>query len=122
MSNVYHKGKYRSGEWCKHLRPLLKRIGNKRWRKDGRVEASLASDDIDAVSSVKRKKGKLVKVKFKMESAGGFKFSYYAHYASVKSAKDAIKRNEVVGATVFERNGKIIGNYGHSNTKSTSGD
>jgi len=33
LNKIYHKGKYRSGEWGKHLRPYLKRVGNKRWRK-----------------------------------------------------------------------------------------
>ncbi|NQX92967.1 MAG: hypothetical protein HRT74_12750 [Flavobacteriales bacterium] len=36
MSNnnkIYHKGRFRGGERIKHLRPYLKRLGNKRWRK-----------------------------------------------------------------------------------------
>lgn len=36
LNKIYHKGKYRNGEWAKHLRPYLKRVGNKRWRKDGK--------------------------------------------------------------------------------------
>jgi len=33
MKNIYNKGRYRSREWAKHLRPFLKRTGNKKWRK-----------------------------------------------------------------------------------------
>lgn len=36
LNKTYHKGKYRGGEWAKHLRPFLKWLGNKRWRKDGK--------------------------------------------------------------------------------------
>jgi hypothetical protein len=110
MKQIYHKGKYRSGEWCKHLKPFLKRVGNKRWRKEGRVE--LMDIDNEAALSVPgqkhKKKAKRIKVKFTMESIGGFKSSYYAFYATMKQAEDAIRRNEVIRATVFERKGKII--------------
>ncbi|MDX8570351.1 hypothetical protein OZ666_01570 [Elizabethkingia sp. HX QKY] len=33
VKNLYNKGRFRSREYAKHLRPFLKRIGNKRWRK-----------------------------------------------------------------------------------------
>ncbi|MDQ8747621.1 hypothetical protein [Elizabethkingia miricola] len=33
VENLYNKGRFRSQEYAKHLRPFLKRIGNKRWRK-----------------------------------------------------------------------------------------
>lgn len=33
VKNLYNKGRFRSREYTKHLRPFLKRIGNKRWRK-----------------------------------------------------------------------------------------
>ena len=36
LNKTYHKGKYRGGEWAKHLRPFLKKLGNKRWRKEGK--------------------------------------------------------------------------------------
>ncbi len=36
MKNSYNKGKYRNYEWAKHLRKFLKRVGNKRWRKEGK--------------------------------------------------------------------------------------
>ena len=38
MKNLYNKGKYRSFEYAKHLRPFLKRIGNKKWRKTEKQE------------------------------------------------------------------------------------
>ena len=36
MKNSYNKGRFRDGEWAKHLRPWLKRVGNKRWRRTGK--------------------------------------------------------------------------------------
>ena len=33
VENLYNKGRFRSQEYAKHLRPFLKRIGNKRWQK-----------------------------------------------------------------------------------------
>lgn len=36
MKNIYNKGKNRDEEWAKHLRPILKRVGNKRFRKTGK--------------------------------------------------------------------------------------
>lgn len=33
LNKIYHKGKFRNGEWAKHLRPFLKKIGNRRWRR-----------------------------------------------------------------------------------------
>lgn len=33
VKNLYNKGRFRSQEYAKHLRPFLKRIGNKRWLK-----------------------------------------------------------------------------------------
>lgn len=110
MKQIYHKGKYRSGEWCKHLKPFLKRVGNKRWRKDGRMELLDSDEDLRlSVSGNKQKKeSKKIKVKFTMQSAGGFKSSYYAFYPSLKQAEDAIQRNSVIRAIVFERKGKII--------------
>lgn len=50
LNKTYHKGKYRSGEWAKHLRPYLKRVGNKRWRKDGK------DIEITEIDNIKRQK------------------------------------------------------------------
>lgn len=33
MKNLYNKGQFRSREYAKHIRPFLKRKGNKRWRR-----------------------------------------------------------------------------------------
>ncbi|WP_298899786.1 hypothetical protein [uncultured Psychroserpens sp.] len=46
LNKTYHKGKYRSGEWAKHLRPYLKKVGNKRWRKDGKEIEISETDNI----------------------------------------------------------------------------
>ncbi|HAY3563946.1 TPA: hypothetical protein JRW62_002979 [Elizabethkingia meningoseptica] len=38
MKNLYNKGRFRSREYAKHLRPFLKRKGNKRWRRTRMTE------------------------------------------------------------------------------------
>ncbi|WP_170148719.1 hypothetical protein [Flavobacterium endophyticum] len=37
MKNLYNKGRYRNREYAKHLRPFLKKLGNRKWR----MQASL---------------------------------------------------------------------------------
>lgn len=104
MAQTYHKGKYRSGEWCKHLRPYLKRVGNKRWRKD--VAADIADElheDRLAVAREKRKKNKPVKVKTTGRSFAGFICSYTKKYATLKAAEQAIKGHEVTGVFFYDK-------------------
>jgi hypothetical protein len=38
MRNIYNKGKYRNGEWAKHLRPFLKKVGNRKWRIESKFQ------------------------------------------------------------------------------------
>lgn len=124
MQHIYHKGKYRSGEWCKHLRPFLKQVGNKRWRKDGAIEIedTLRGDEYERSNMQIRnpKRKKLIKVKYTLESAGGFKYSYTKTYKTMKQATDALNRNAIIRATVFEKKGKIIGRYEKKHTKQTN--
>ncbi len=104
MTQLYHKGKYRTGGWSKHPRPYLKRLGNKRWRKDA---VAAVVDGLDeerlVVSRQRRKKAKVVKVKITMTSFGGFTFSYIEKYATLKEAEQSIKRHEVVRVFFYDK-------------------
>ena len=105
MKNIYNKGKYRDGEWAKHLRPYLKRIGNKRWR---RTSSTIAVNEYDAAISeiisprTKKRIRKLIEVKFRIRSIGDRTYSYKQKYHSLRSAKDAMKRGNVVDAKIIE--------------------
>ena len=35
-NNIYHKGRYRLGEWAKHLRKWRKKKGNRVFRRTGK--------------------------------------------------------------------------------------
>lgn len=109
MTQIYHEGKYRSGEWCKHLRPYLKRLGNKRWRKDAAVDiADELDEDHLVVVREKRKKNKPVKVKITRTSFGGFTSSYTEKYGTLKAAEQAIKRHKVTGVFFYDKEIKRI--------------
>ncbi|WP_157976841.1 hypothetical protein [Taibaiella helva] len=49
MEHIYHKGKYRSGERDRHLRPYLKRKGNKAWHKDAALHIAQELEQTDWV-------------------------------------------------------------------------
>jgi len=93
MKRTYNKGKFRSGEWEKHLRPFLKRIGNKRWRK--------TSKNIALEEFVKFKKNKFslqkdfIKVKITTLSYDS-EFSYTKKYRNLRDLNNAINRNCVL--------------------------
>ena len=105
MLNIYNKGQYRSGEWAKHLRPYLKKVGNRRWR---RTASRLGYTDleINEISSpqikTKSKTTKKIKVKFKCRLIGDRTYSYWAKYNSLRAANDAMKRNNVIEAKIIK--------------------
>ncbi len=105
LNKTYHKGKYRGGEWAKHLRPYLKRLGNKRFRK---VAASLESDEFDRFIKSKRKKGrKKIKVKITQRIYGDSKSSYYKSYRTMKDLNNAIKRPNVISYLILDDSDKV---------------
>jgi len=104
MTNIYNKGIYRGGEWAKHLRPYLKKVGNRRWR---RTSFNLEKADLEQleISPNKTKTIKdrryAIKVKFTIRSIGDRTYSYKAKYKTLRSAQDAIKRNNVLRAKII---------------------
>tara|TARA_R110000868_G_scaffold368227_1_gene631214 strand:+ start:49020 stop:49325 length:306 start_codon:yes stop_codon:yes gene_type:complete len=94
---AYHKGKYRNGEWGKHLRPFQKRIGNKRWR---RTSSILEKEII--LKSPSYKKRKKIKVKITTSTFGGRITTSISKYRTLSDAKNAINRPNVVRATILE--------------------
>lgn len=99
MTKLYHKGKYGMGEWGKHLRPFLKTTGNRKWR---RTAAKLNPESESLVelpkTRLRGKPKKTIQVKFRMKMDGLGIRSYYAKYATLRAAKDAMKRNSVIEA------------------------
>ena len=104
MTNIYNKGRYRSGEWAKHLRPYLKKQGNRRWRRTARDLESLAYAESagDEVTKINRKKKKSIEVKFKIRTSFDRSYSYRARYRTLRAAKDAMKRKQVIEAKIIE--------------------
>ena len=96
-NKAYHKGKYRNGEWAKHLRPFLKRTGNKRWRKTG-----LEIDEDIPLSLPKNKKPKRTKVKITKRYFGDITLTNISKYRSLRDAKNAMKQGNVIRARVID--------------------
>jgi hypothetical protein len=103
MTNIYNKGRYRNGEWAKHLRPYLKKMGNHRWRRTARGLENIDFDgsDRDIVQTKREKDIKSIQVKFKMRSIGDWTYSYTAKYRSIRSAKDAMNRRHVIHSRII---------------------
>jgi len=94
MKNLYNKGKYRSFEYAKHLRPFLKRLGNKKWRKTKKQEIENQLNDFVRFQKARKKKQFKIWVKITTED-NARKYSEYKNFHSEKSFQDSIKRNSV---------------------------
>ena len=107
LNKTYHKGKYRGGEWAKHLRPFLKRLGNKRFRN---VAATLEEEELRNYSKTrKRKSRKRIKAKITIKLFGDSKYSYYKSYRSIKNLENAVKRPNVINYTILnQREDKLL--------------
>ena len=100
MRNTYNKGRFRNGEWAKHLRPFLKRVGNKRWRGNAKVQIQsglLVSEEVSnktefVVKRIPRKQKKTVKVKITSKGFGVEVYSYIRKYSSVGDEKFHCKK------------------------------
>jgi len=104
MTNIYNKGRYRSNEWAKHLRPFLKKKSNRRWRKhaDKLMEQDLFGDE--KISSLSRKRRNIrdkVEVEFVVKSFWST-YTTKSKYRSLRSAKDAMSRKNVVEARIID--------------------
>jgi len=101
LNKTYHKGKYRAGEWAKHLRPYLKRLGNKRFRKDA---ATIDDIEFDKFAKSKKKKGrKKIKAKITIKTFGDSKYSYYKSYRTMKDLEKAVQRPNVISYFIIDK-------------------
>jgi len=104
LNKTYHKGKYRGGEWAKHLRPYLKRLGNKRFRK---VAAILEEREYEEFKRSTRKKSKkIIKAKITTKLFSDKKHSYYKSYRTMRDFENAIKRPSVIQYSIINNTEK----------------
>ena len=98
MKRIYNKGRYRFGEYG-HLRPYLKRQGNKRWRKATKEEVHEQLNEFNKHYNFKKKKGKKKKIVLKITKMhyGHHKYSETRRYERMRDAQNAIRRNCVIG-------------------------
>lgn len=101
LNKTYHKGKYRSGEWAKHLRPYLKRVGNKRWRKDGKEIELNETNDLNLRKKYSTKRH--IKVKITKKFYGDLKWTTVSKYRTLRDAKNAMKQVNVIKAEIIEK-------------------
>ena len=105
LNKTYHKGKYRGHEWAKHLRPYLKRLGNKKFRK---AAATLEEDEFDNFTKSKKKKGrKVIRAKVTIELFGNTKISYFKKYRTLRDLENAVKRPNVIRYIILNESGKL---------------
>jgi len=92
LNKIYHKSRFRGGEWCKHLRPYLKRAGNKRWRKTGK---NLPDSEEPVHWRKTRAIKKTITVRITTMSHCGCKTTRTEKYRTLRDAENAMKRAHV---------------------------
>ena len=99
LNKTYHKGKFRSYEWAKHLRPFLKRLGNKKFRK----ASTILDDDLVPYRKSKKKLGrKRIKAKITIRVFGDGKLSYYKSFRTMKDLENSLKRPNIIRYTIIK--------------------
>ncbi|PWG04029.1 hypothetical protein [Polaribacter aquimarinus] len=101
LNKTYHKGKYRSGEWAKHLRPYLKRVGNKSWRKDGKEIELNETDNLSHWKKYSTKRN--IKVKITKKFYGDLKWTTISKYRTLRDAENAMKQANIIKAEIIEK-------------------
>jgi hypothetical protein len=99
LNKAYHKGKYRGGEWAKHLRPYLKRVGNKRFRK------SMIGFNVEPLGKNKTSKGnssKTIKARITLRIFGNKTKSYDKKYRTMRDLNNSINRPNVIRYLIIE--------------------
>jgi len=99
LNKIYHKGSFRGGEWSKHLRPYLKRVGNKRWRKTGKNITEC--EEIKTFRNRKTGKRKIV-VRISTHF-NGLTFIGVSRYRTIRDAQNAINRPNVIHAEILKK-------------------
>jgi hypothetical protein len=110
MKNIYNKAKFRGYEYAKHLRPFLKRKGNKMWRKgaSATIDDQIVANNYDSqvclsCKTIKKKVKKTIKLKITFLGCADKKYSRYVSYRTIKDAQNAINRNRVVGVIFINK-------------------
>jgi len=111
MRNTYNKGKYRNGEWAKHLRPFLKKSGNRKWRIEAKFQIqtdllidSQSEQEIEKiVTRIPRKQKKKVKVKITTAEFNGRISSTTRNFRSLKAMKNSLARNKVLRYSIYDK-------------------
>jgi len=109
MRNVYNKGRFRNREYAKHLRPFLKREGNKRWRKFAKnemlgglvSEKDMVNFSNEMQNRVPRKHKKTIKVKITKDLGRYGLSSSYCSYSSIRALNDSLRRNNIIRYTIY---------------------
>ena len=100
FNKAYHKGKYRSGEWAKHLRTYLKRVGNKRWRRTG---AGLTEIEENDKTRKRNNEKRIIKVRITKMYYGGLKTKNITKYRKIRDAENAMRQASVISAEILEK-------------------
>ncbi len=108
MRCIYNKGKYRNGEYAKHLRPFLKTSGNRKWRRTAQQEVRYELDELSNFFPVKTKRiSRRLKKKIVLKTKEYFHkdiiFTYTRKYRTLRGAFDSLKRNKVVEGRIVEK-------------------
>jgi len=101
LNKIYHKGEFRSGEWGKHIRPYLKRLGNKRWRKTGKDLSEL--EEHTNGFKARRKTKKEIKVRITVRFYGDRKGTSLTRYKTMRDAENAMNRGNVIRAEILSK-------------------
>lgn len=101
LNKIYHKGTFRGGEWGKHIRPYLKRLGNKRWRKTGKGLPEL--EEHTNGFKARRKIKKEIKVRITLSLYGDRKITHFTRYKTMRDAENAMNRGNVIRAEIISK-------------------
>lgn len=93
MKNIYNKGTFRSFEYGK-IGPYLKKRGNKKWRRTGKLEIENQLSETMKFFKQRRKKRKIIWAKITTETQGRT-YSDYRSFYSEKAFKSSINRAHV---------------------------
>jgi len=99
LNKTYHKGKFRSGEWGKHIRPYLKRVGNKKWRK---ISKDIYLEENESVKLKKQHRlRKTIEVKITKTYFGDVKVTTKSKYRTLRDAKNAMNQPSVIRSEIL---------------------
>ena len=84
----------------KHLRPYLKRVGNKRWRRDGKDIEVLEVNRVGYRKQYKMRR--TIKVRITKKFYGDIKSTTISRYRTLRDANNAMNQANVLRAEIIE--------------------